>query len=108
MSSETVQDASYRLQAQGQIERFNRTLKSKLKNYKNGDNNRYMKVLNKIVFQCNKTKHESTKVCFFVFFRGYDPFNTNWHLQDNYFEIQQIRNNYAIYAEGTKEHTTNK
>ncbi|KAF7692953.1 Transposon Tf2-6 polyprotein [Cucumispora dikerogammari] len=102
MSSETVQGAPYRLQTQGQIERFNRTLNSKLRKYLSDDDRRYIEVLDEIVFQYNKTKHKSTKVCSFVLFKVYDPSNSNWHLQDNFFEIQQIKNNYARYVEGYK------
>ncbi|KAF7684883.1 Gag-Pol polyprotein, partial [Cucumispora dikerogammari] len=42
IGSEQVQGAPYRPQTQGQIERFNRTLKSKIRRYLGTDNRRYI------------------------------------------------------------------
>ena len=77
VGSEQVQGAPYRLQTQGQIERFNSTLKSKIRRYLGTDNRRYIEILNEIIFQYNKTKHKATQISPFVLFRGYDQSNTN-------------------------------
>ncbi|KAF7699616.1 Pol polyprotein [Cucumispora dikerogammari] len=50
MGSEPVQEAPYRPQTQGQIERFYRTIKSKLRRYLETDNRRYEDVLDEITF----------------------------------------------------------
>ncbi|KAF7685576.1 Transposon Tf2-8 polyprotein [Cucumispora dikerogammari] len=98
MGSEPVQGAPYRPQTQGQIERFNRTIKSKLRRYLGTDNRRYVDLLDDIVFQYNKTKHKATRLSPFVLFKGYDPFDTTWQYQDNFFDIQRVRANYASYV----------
>ncbi|KAF7699606.1 Pol polyprotein [Cucumispora dikerogammari] len=77
IESEQVHGALYRPQTQGQIERFNRTLKSKIRRYLGTDNRRYIEILNEIVFQYNKTKHKATQISLFVLFQGYDSSNTN-------------------------------
>ncbi|KAF7698634.1 Transposon Tf2-11 polyprotein [Cucumispora dikerogammari] len=98
MGSEPVQEASYRPQTQGQVERFNRTIKSKLRRHLGTDNRRYVDVLDDIVFQYNKTKHKTTRLSPFVLFKGYDSSDTTWQYQDNSFDIQRVRANYARYV----------
>ncbi|KAF7689143.1 hypothetical protein CDIK_2836 [Cucumispora dikerogammari] len=81
-----------------QIERFIRTIKSKLTRYLGIDNRRYVDVLDDIVFQYNKTKHKATRLLPFVLFNGYDLSDTTWQYQDNFFDIQRVGANYARYV----------
>ncbi|KAF7701602.1 hypothetical protein CDIK_0692 [Cucumispora dikerogammari] len=102
MSSETVQGAPYKPKTQRQNERFNRTLKSRLRRYLGDDNRRYIEVLDEIVFQYNKTKHKSTKVCSFVLFGRNDPSNTNWHLQEIFLKYNRLGIITRDTSKGTK------
>ncbi|KAF7690729.1 Pol polyprotein [Cucumispora dikerogammari] len=98
MGPEPLQGPPYRFQTQEQIERFNRTIKSQLRRYFGTDNRRYVDVIDDIVFQYNKTKHKATRLSPFINFKGYDPSDTTWQYQDNFFDIQRVRANCARYV----------
>ncbi|KAF7703794.1 Transposon Tf2-9 polyprotein [Cucumispora dikerogammari] len=98
--TEDRQGAPYRPQTQGQIERFNRTIKSRIRKYLVDGNTRYIDELPHIVYQYNTSRHKATKLSPFVLFRGYDPLDQNWGDLGRHFEIQQLRDRYLRYIEG--------
>ena len=75
IGTDTVRGAPYHPQSQGQIERFNRTLKSKLRKFLGETNRTYINDLENIVFQYNTTEHCATKQTLFLLFRRYDLSN---------------------------------
>ncbi|KAF7697562.1 hypothetical protein CDIK_1609, partial [Cucumispora dikerogammari] len=85
---------------QGQIERFNRTIKSRIRKFLCLGNTRYIDELDKIVFQYNTCRHKATKLAPFVLFRGYDPLDRNWGDLNRHFQVQQLRDVYLRYIEG--------
>ncbi|KAG0425219.1 Gag-Pol polyprotein, partial [Dictyocoela muelleri] len=75
----------YHPQSQGQIERFNRTLKERLrKSMAYGEFN-WTKKIDNIVFHYNNTKHTATGCKPFVLFKGFDldQMSSNVYNQDN-------------------------
>ncbi|KAF7678000.1 Pro-Pol polyprotein, partial [Cucumispora dikerogammari] len=99
MNATIVHGAPYRPQAQGQIERFNRTLKSRIRKYLGVENRNWLVALKEIVYQYNTSKHKATKLPPFILFKGFDTKKTNWSTSNNFFEVQNVRNRYAVYVE---------
>lgn len=62
----------YHPQSQGQIERFNRTLKSRLRKSMQTGNFNYLKQLNKIVYNYNNSPHRATKIKPSILYKGTD------------------------------------
>ena len=98
-----IRGAPYHPQTQGQIERFNRTLKSKIRRCLGVSSRRYIDVLDDIVFQYNTSKHRATKQPPFLLFKGFDPTDRNWTEGNKFFELQEIRDRYLRYAAGYKK-----
>ena len=88
---------AYHPQSQGQIERFNRTLKTKLR--RTSRENKYISILDEVVYQYNCTKHSATKHKPMINYRGYDPavFNSTYNNNSEY--ILQARINLMDYIE---------
>ncbi|KAF7685327.1 Gag-Pol polyprotein [Cucumispora dikerogammari] len=104
-----VQGRPYRPQTQGQIERFNRTIKSRIRKYlRDNNSSRYIDILLKILYQYNTSKHKATKIAPFVLFRGFDPLSSNWGDMDQHFDIQQLRDQYLKYTEGYRNEYNNR
>ncbi|KAF7684869.1 Retrovirus-related Pol polyprotein from transposon, partial [Cucumispora dikerogammari] len=99
MQTESVHGAPYQPQSQGQIERFNRTLKSRIRKFLGPENRNWVSVLDDIVFQYNIVKHKATNVSPFVHFKCHNPINPNWNNPDELFKIQRVRNHFAKYVE---------
>ncbi|KAF7690781.1 Gag-Pol polyprotein [Cucumispora dikerogammari] len=83
--TEDRQGVPYRPQTQGRIERFNRTIKSRIKKFLSLRNTRYIDELDKIVFQYNTYRHKATKPAPFVLFRGYGRLDQNWENLNQHF-----------------------
>ena len=98
MKAEIVHGAPYRPQTQGQIERFNRTLKSRLRKALGAENRNWIAIIDSIVRQYNSIQHKATQLSPFVLFKGHDPRNTNWENPEAFFDIQQVRIQFSKYV----------
>ncbi|KAF7703835.1 Gag-Pol polyprotein [Cucumispora dikerogammari] len=99
MQTKSVHRAPYRPQSFGQIERFNRTLKSRIRRFLGPKNRNWVFALDDIVFQYNIDKHKATNVSPLVLFKCHDPINLNCNFPDELFKIQRVRNHFAKYVE---------
>ncbi|KAF7689094.1 Pro-Pol polyprotein [Cucumispora dikerogammari] len=99
MGARIIHGAPYHPQSQGQIERFNRTLKSRIRKFLGPQNRNWVSILDNVVYQYNTVKHKATDLSPFVLFKGFDPINPNWNNPDDFFKIQQVRNHFAKYVE---------
>ena len=68
-----VHGRPYHPQSQGQIERFNRTLKSRIRRTVDPQNFRWLDIIDDVVYLYNNTTHRATKLKPILLFRGYDP-----------------------------------
>ncbi|KAG0434964.1 Transposon Tf2-11 polyprotein [Dictyocoela muelleri] len=68
----SVYGRPYNLQSQRQIERFNRTLKERLRKCLPIIHFYWINYLDKVVYEYNNLTHSATKLKPFVLFRGYD------------------------------------
>ncbi|KAG0432006.1 Pro-Pol polyprotein [Dictyocoela muelleri] len=62
----------YHPQSQGQIERFNRTIKERLRKTLSNDDKKWTDILNRIVYFYNNNVHSATKMKPFLLFKNYD------------------------------------
>ena len=85
------------LQSQELIERFNRTLKTKLR--KTCINNQLKHIIDEVVYHYNCTIHSATRQKPMVLYRGYDPavFSSQYINNNEY--IQRARINLMEYIE---------
>ena len=96
----------YHPQSQGQMKRYNRTLKSKIRKTVDPHSFRWIDKINGIVFYYNNTVHNATKQKPFLLFRGYDQ-----KIHDNdYNDTNDFRQNARIrlieYAETYRREVT--
>ncbi|KAF7699604.1 hypothetical protein CDIK_1136 [Cucumispora dikerogammari] len=70
MNATIVHEAPYSPQTQRQIERLNRTLKSRIRKYLSLGNKNRLVALKEIVYQYNTSNHKATKLPPFVLFKN--------------------------------------
>lgn len=93
-----VSGRPYHPQSQGQIERFNQTLKSRLRKSLSPVSFRYIDNLDKIVYQYNCIKHSATGFKPFILFKNIDPSNLDI-LQNTTHDFFDARINFLTYVE---------
>ncbi|KAG0427963.1 Pro-Pol polyprotein [Dictyocoela muelleri] len=69
---ESIHGRPYHPQSQGQIERFNRTIKSRLRKSFQLNEFNWIKKIDKIVYFYNNSFHRATGIKPFILFKGYD------------------------------------
>lgn len=90
----------YHPQSQGQIERFNKTLKMKIRKSLNSNSRRYIDKIDEIMYQYNTVKRRATNISPFLLYRGYDPLSLK--PVDYIFEQRDARLRHINYVEGFK------
>ncbi|KAG0437190.1 Transposon Tf2-6 polyprotein, partial [Dictyocoela muelleri] len=97
----------YHPQSQGQIERFNRTIKERLRKSLSNDDKNWSDIINRIVYFYNNNIHSATKMKPFLLFKNYD--NTifqNEIIQSNDF-INNARINLIEYSQRYRREVEN-
>ena len=93
----------YHPQSQGQVERFNGTIKDRLRKT-TVHFNRWIEHLQDIIYNYNNTPHRSTGVKPFILFRTHDP-SADLYLQnlDINFDFEQIQTKMFLYIQKWKD-----
>ncbi|KAG0440257.1 Pro-Pol polyprotein [Dictyocoela muelleri] len=78
----------YHTQSQGQIERFNRILKSRLRCCFDFNEFDWINKIDKVVFHYNNNKHRATGMKPFVLFKGFDQ---------NFLGVSEVNNSKNLY-----------
>ncbi|KAF7699468.1 Pro-Pol polyprotein [Cucumispora dikerogammari] len=103
-----IQGTPYHPQSQGQIERFNRTIKSRIRKLLESDSIRYVDKLPEMLYQHNTSPHKATKISPFVLFFEYDPLGSNYGDLNRHLDVQQLRDQYLRYVEGYRLEYNNR